>query len=173
MRGQTLITPPTLCRQPVLKGSFNFFPYMLITFYTLRSLMRGMLFSFNVLVTFIWPINSDLLPRCRNFIDMFSIIWWRVGASHWWKRSRFRSRVLWDARHREHTWMPHGPQVHYNKIKRTRWLTCEFYRLRRLLHPPGSGYGSETGGLMEALRKLTPERSGLWYFLFVFTDLVI
>ena len=32
-------------------------------------------------------------------------------------------------------------------------------RLQRLLDPPGSGYRSETGGLMEALRVLTPEQS--------------
>ena len=32
-------------------------------------------------------------------------------------------------------------------------------RLRRLLEPPGSGYRSETGGLMDALRVLTPEQS--------------
>ena len=32
-------------------------------------------------------------------------------------------------------------------------------RLQRLLEPPGSGYRSETGGLMEALRVLTPEQS--------------
>ncbi|KAF9015263.1 Metalloenzyme, LuxS/M16 peptidase-like protein [Cyathus striatus] len=31
-------------------------------------------------------------------------------------------------------------------------------RLQRLLDPPGSGYRSETGGLMEALRVLTPEQ---------------
>ena len=32
-------------------------------------------------------------------------------------------------------------------------------RLQRLLDPPGSGYRSETGGLMAALRVLTPEQS--------------
>ena len=32
-------------------------------------------------------------------------------------------------------------------------------RLQRLLEPPGSGYRSETGGLMDALRVLTPEQS--------------
>jgi hypothetical protein len=32
-------------------------------------------------------------------------------------------------------------------------------RLQRLLDPPGSGYRSETGGLMDALRVLTPEKS--------------
>ena len=32
-------------------------------------------------------------------------------------------------------------------------------RLQRLLEPPGSGYRSETGGLMEALRVLTPDQS--------------
>lgn len=32
-------------------------------------------------------------------------------------------------------------------------------RLQRLLDPPGSGYRSETGGLMHALRVLTPEQS--------------
>jgi len=31
--------------------------------------------------------------------------------------------------------------------------------MQRLLDPPGSGYRSETGGLMEALRVLTPEQS--------------
>ena len=30
-------------------------------------------------------------------------------------------------------------------------------RLKRLLAPPGNGYRSETGGLMDALRVLTPE----------------
>ena len=34
-----------------------------------------------------------------------------------------------------------------------------FIRLRRLLEPPGSGYRSETGGVMDALRVLTPEQS--------------
>lgn len=37
------------------------------------------------------------------------------------------------------------------------WLTLP--SLQRLLDPPGSAYRSETGGLMEALRRLTPERS--------------
>ena len=32
-------------------------------------------------------------------------------------------------------------------------------RLQRSLEPPGSGYRSETGGLMDALRVLTPEQS--------------
>ena len=32
-------------------------------------------------------------------------------------------------------------------------------RLQRLRDPPGSGYRSETGGLMDALRVLTPEKS--------------
>jgi len=32
-------------------------------------------------------------------------------------------------------------------------------RLQRILDPPGSGYRSETGGLMDALRVLTPEQS--------------
>jgi hypothetical protein len=31
--------------------------------------------------------------------------------------------------------------------------------LQRLVNPPGSAYRSETGGLMEALRVLTPEQS--------------
>ena len=31
-------------------------------------------------------------------------------------------------------------------------------RLKRLLYPPGSGYRSETGGLMGALRVLTPDK---------------
>jgi len=31
--------------------------------------------------------------------------------------------------------------------------------MQRLLDPPGSGYRSETGGLMESLRVLTPEQS--------------
>ena len=34
-----------------------------------------------------------------------------------------------------------------------------FIRLQRLLEPPGSGYRSETGGLMDALRVLTVEQS--------------
>jgi hypothetical protein len=34
-----------------------------------------------------------------------------------------------------------------------------FFRLQRLLDPVGSGYRSETGGLMEALRVLAPEQS--------------
>lgn len=34
-----------------------------------------------------------------------------------------------------------------------------FVRLQRLVNPPGSAYRSETGGLMEALRMLTPEQS--------------
>ena len=33
------------------------------------------------------------------------------------------------------------------------------FRLQRLLDPVGSGYRSETGGLMEALRVLTPDQS--------------
>ena len=31
-------------------------------------------------------------------------------------------------------------------------------RLQRLLDPPGSGYRSETAGLLDALRVLTPEK---------------
>ena len=34
-------------------------------------------------------------------------------------------------------------------------------RLKRLLAPPGSGYRSETGGLMDALRVLTPEEGDI------------
>ena len=41
-------------------------------------------------------------------------------------------------------------------------LTSEFYRLKRLLYAPSSGYRSNTGGLMEALRILTPEQSDLF-----------
>ena len=33
------------------------------------------------------------------------------------------------------------------------------FRAQRLLNPPESAYRSETGGLMEALRKLTVEQS--------------
>lgn len=36
------------------------------------------------------------------------------------------------------------------------WLN---WRLQRLMDPPGSAYRSETGGLMEALRLLTPDQS--------------
>jgi hypothetical protein len=35
-------------------------------------------------------------------------------------------------------------------------------RLQRLANLPGSAYRSETGGLMEALRILTPEQSEQW-----------
>jgi hypothetical protein len=35
-------------------------------------------------------------------------------------------------------------------------------RAQRLLNPPASAYRSETGGLMEALRKLTVEQSDLF-----------
>ena len=38
-------------------------------------------------------------------------------------------------------------------------LSKLFIRLRRILEPPGSGYRSETAGLMDALRVLTPEQS--------------
>ena len=42
--------------------------------------------------------------------------------------------------------------------------SCLFLRVRRLslqqlMNPPGSGYRSETGGLMKALRVLAPEQS--------------
>lgn len=40
-------------------------------------------------------------------------------------------------------------------------------RLQRLLDPPGSAYRSETGGLMEALRVLTPEQSISVHFIFL------
>lgn len=40
--------------------------------------------------------------------------------------------------------------------------------MQRLLDPPGSGYRSETGGLMEALRILTPDQSGLNLFCSVY-----
>ena len=33
-----------------------------------------------------------------------------------------------------------------------------FIRLKRLLNPPGSGYRGHLGGLMDALRTLTPEK---------------
>ena len=45
-------------------------------------------------------------------------------------------------------------------IKYMSFSHIQIYRLQRLLDPPGSGYRSETGGLMEALRVLTPEQSG-------------
>jgi Zn-dependent M16 (insulinase) family peptidase len=32
-------------------------------------------------------------------------------------------------------------------------------RMQRLMNPPGNAYRSETGGLMEALRVLTPDQS--------------
>ena len=49
-------------------------------------------------------------------------------------------------------------------------LTTPIYRMKRLVDAPGSGYRSETGGLMAALRILTPERSGLSLPYFVFTE---
>ena len=47
----------------------------------------------------------------------------------------------------------------------TRYHTLSFgtdklaYSVQRLMNPEGSAYRSETGGLMEALRKLTVEQS--------------
>jgi hypothetical protein len=38
-------------------------------------------------------------------------------------------------------------------------LTFHTLRAQRLLNPPESAYRSETGGLMDALRKLTVEQS--------------
>lgn len=42
-----------------------------------------------------------------------------------------------------------------------RRLITKFFRMQRLINPPGSAYRSETGGLMEALRALTIEQSVL------------
>jgi Zn-dependent M16 (insulinase) family peptidase len=46
-----------------------------------------------------------------------------------------------------------------NKKERNLRYFLMLNRLQRLLHPPGSGYRSETGGLMDALRVLTPQQS--------------
>ncbi len=52
-------------------------------------------------------------------------------------------------------------------------LSLKSCRMQRLLDPPGSAYRSETGGLMEALRVLTPEQSSYYPFCGVHADEVV
>ena len=115
-----------------------------------------------MLISFITEVSRSQQEFLRSLINR-----WLVGASYRWKRTRFWCGLQWNARKRKYIRRSHGASVRLHFIySQCQTSELSFRSLQRLLDPVGSGYRSETGGLMDALRVLTPQQSGLVYFIF-------